>query len=132
MTLTGRILGAALLVGAALFGAARPAAAQEDHFDAQNWKPAYDSYGFITVEGAKRMDPFQMHFAATFENFFDGDSDGRYDGRFRIRLTLHMLDADTFVGTATIDTLTLDGTTAPPPPFLGITVRATRMKVVRE
>ena len=74
----------------------------------------------------------QGHFAATIEDFFDGDSDGNYDGRFRVRLTLHMLDADTFVGTAAIDTLTLDGTTATTPPFLGTTVRATRMKVVRE
>jgi hypothetical protein len=74
----------------------------------------------------------QRHFAATFEDFFDGDSDGSYDGRFRVRLTLHMLDADTFVGTATIDTLTLDGTTATTAPFPGTTVRATRMKVVRE
>jgi hypothetical protein len=42
------------------------------------------------------------------------------------------LCTDTFVGTATIDTLTLDGTTATTTPFLGTTIRATRMKVVRE
>ncbi|HEX7295724.1 MAG TPA: hypothetical protein VF251_08240, partial [Pyrinomonadaceae bacterium] len=47
-------------------------------------------------------------FAATFELFSDGNGDGLFDTRLRVRLTIHVVDADSMTGTSTIDVLTLD------------------------
>lgn len=72
------------------------------------------------------------NFAATFEGFDDSDSDGFFDRRFLVRLTIHLMDRETFVATGTIENLTVDGTTPLGPPFPGITVHATRMRVTPE
>lgn len=72
------------------------------------------------------------NFAATLEGFNDTDGDGVFDQRFRIRLTIQLLDRETFTATGTSDNLTLDGTTPLGPPFSGITVQATRMHVIPE
>ena len=40
------------------------------------------------------------NFAVSYDGLFDADSDGFFDRRFRDRLTLHLLDDDTFTGTA--------------------------------
>lgn len=72
------------------------------------------------------------NFAASYDGLFDIDSDGFYDKRFRDRLTLHLSDDDTLTATAASDSLTLDGTTLTGPPLEGITIRGTRMKVIRE
>jgi hypothetical protein len=72
------------------------------------------------------------NFAATNEGLFDTNSDGVFDSRFRVRETIHVLDDDTFTITATSDSLTLDGTALTAPPFPGITIQGTRMKVMRE
>jgi hypothetical protein len=72
------------------------------------------------------------NFAATFEGFDDSDSDGFFDRRFLVRLTIHLLDRERFTATGTIENLTLDGSTPLGPPFPGITVQATRMRVIRE
>jgi hypothetical protein len=74
----------------------------------------------------------RSNFAATNEGLFDTDSDGVFDTRFRVRETIHLLDDDTFTITATSDSLTLDGATVTAPPFPGITIQGTRMKVMRE
>jgi hypothetical protein len=71
------------------------------------------------------------NFAATLEVFDDTDSDGFHDVRFRIRLTIHLLDRESFTATFSGDAVSLDGTTllAPQP---GGTIQATRMHVIRE
>lgn len=72
------------------------------------------------------------NFAATLEGFDDSDSDGVFDHRFRVRLTYQLLDRERFTATATLDNLTLDGTTLLGPPLPGFTVQGTRMHVIRE
>jgi hypothetical protein len=72
------------------------------------------------------------NFAATLEGFDDMDFDGVFDRRFRVRLTIQLLDHDSFTATATIDNLTLDGATPLGPPFPGFTVQGTRMQVIPE
>jgi len=72
------------------------------------------------------------NFAATFEQFHDSDADGSFDSRNRIRLTIHLSDDDTITGTATVDVLTLDGTTQVAGPIPGLTFAGQRMRVVRE
>jgi hypothetical protein len=72
------------------------------------------------------------NFAATLEGFNDTDGDGVFDQRFRIRLTIQLLDRETFTATGTSDNLTLDGTTPLGPSFPGVTVQGTRMRVMRE
>ena len=69
-------------------------------------------------------------FAVTFENFEDRDGDGNFDMRFRVRLTYHVIDRNTLTATATVDHLSVDGT--PESSFSGITIQATRMRVMRE
>jgi hypothetical protein len=71
-------------------------------------------------------------FAAVLENFSDTDGDGLWDVRFRIRLTFRLVDRNTLTGTATSDTLSVDGTTQFGPSFPGITIQGTRMRVIRE
>ncbi len=70
-------------------------------------------------------------FAVTLENLEDTNHDGTFDVRYRIRATYHV-ERDTVTGTATSDTLSLDGMTQLGPSFPGITVRGTRMRVTRE
>ena len=72
------------------------------------------------------------NYAGTIEGFIDTDADGFYDRRFRVRLTIHLLDDDTLTATATSDNLTLDGAVVTTPSLPGITIRATRMRVLRE
>lgn len=72
------------------------------------------------------------NFATTFEGFDDSDSDGSFDRRYLVRLTIHLLDRQKFTATGTIENLTLDGAIPLGPPFPGITVQATRMRVIRE
>ena len=72
------------------------------------------------------------NFAATFELFFDNNLDGINDGRYRVRLTIRLLDDDTFTGTSTLDLLTLDGITVVAGPFPGLPIEGKRMKVLRE
>jgi len=72
------------------------------------------------------------NYAATFELFQDSNSDGSFDLRLRVRLTIHLLDDDTIIGTSTIDVLTLDGTTQVAGPFSGIPLEGTRMTVMPE
>lgn len=71
-------------------------------------------------------------FAATIENFQDTNRDGRFDVRHRVRLTLHLVDRDTFTGTSTVDTLSLDGTTQLGPSSPSAPIDATRMQVIPE
>ena len=82
--------------------------------------------------GVWKRIPGRGNFAATFEGFDDTDSDGFFDRRFRIRVTIHLLDRERFTATATIENLTLDGTTLLGPPVPGVTVQGTRMRVIRE
>ena len=72
------------------------------------------------------------NFAATFELFTDSNADGILDSRFRVRLTIHLTDDDTFTGTSTLDVLTLDGATQVAGPFPGLPLEGRRMKVIRE
>jgi hypothetical protein len=76
--------------------------------------------------------PGHGNFAATFENFEDSNSDGAFDSRVPVRVTMHLLDHDTIIGTGTLDVLTLDGTTHVAGPFPGIPFEGTRMHVVPE
>jgi hypothetical protein len=60
----GSKLGAVLLAGAALLCGAGPALAQSpaangDGFNAQNFKPALDPYGYVQTEGARSLQMFQ-------------------------------------------------------------------------
>ena len=72
------------------------------------------------------------NFAVTVEGFDDSGSGGFFNRRFLVRYTVHLLDRERFTATATIENLTLDGTTSLGPPFPGITIEATRMRVIRE
>lgn len=72
------------------------------------------------------------NFAATFEGFDDIDRDGVFDTRFRVRLTIHLLDRERFTATGTLENLTVDGAALLSPPFPGVTIEATRMRVIRE
>ena len=67
-------------------------------------------------------------FAVTMENFEDRDRDGGFDIKYRIRATYHVIDRDTLTGTATLDNLSVDGSTEVAPSFPGTTIRATRMR----
>jgi hypothetical protein len=71
-------------------------------------------------------------FAVLMENYEDIDLDGTFDVRYRLRLTYHVVDRDTLMATGTSDTLSIDGTTQLSPPFTGVTIRATRMRVIPE
>ena len=71
-------------------------------------------------------------FAATFELFQDTNSDGLYDKRLRVRLTLHLIDNETFTGSSSVDVLTLDGETQVAGPFSGLSIDGKRMKVIPE
>jgi hypothetical protein len=88
--------------------------------------------GTSLASGVWKKIPGRGNFAATFEGFDDSDSDGAFDRRFLARLTIHLLDRKRFTATGTIDNLTLDGTTPLGPPISGVTVEATRMRVIRE
>lgn len=88
--------------------------------------------GNTTSLGVWERIPGHGNFAATFELFFDNNLDGINDGRYRVRMTLHVLDDDTFTGTSTLDLLTLDGTTVVAGPFPGLPIEGKRMKVLRE
>ncbi|MGH9958271.1 MAG: hypothetical protein ACREBC_14255 [Pyrinomonadaceae bacterium] len=74
----------------------------------------------------------QGNFATTFELFFDSNADGIIDSRFQVRTTIHLVDDDTFTGTATLDVLTLDGATQLAGPFSDIPLEGRRMSVIRE
>jgi hypothetical protein len=74
----------------------------------------------------------QEDFAATFEAFLDSNSDGLFDSRIRVRLTIQLLDEDTFTATSTVDVLTLDGTTQVAGPFPGIPLEGKKMRVMHE
>lgn len=63
----GKALAAAALAVAGLAAGGAPARAAIESFDAQNWKPALDPYGYVTVDGAKTLEPFQFHVAAYFD-----------------------------------------------------------------
>jgi len=71
-------------------------------------------------------------FAVTFDGFEDTDSDGSFDRRFMVRVTIQLVDDDTWTATGTLDSLTLDGTTLLAAPLSGTLVKATRMRVIRE
>ncbi len=68
--------------------------------------------------------------AIMFELFSDEELDGVFDTRFRVRGTFQV-DDDTLTGTATVDVLTLDGTTLLDS-IPGLTLEGTRMTVIRE
>jgi hypothetical protein len=72
------------------------------------------------------------NFVATFELFQDSNSDGSFDLRIRVRLSIQLLDDDTFTGTSTVDVLTLDGTVQVAGPFPGIPLEGNRMRVRQE
>ena len=89
------------------------------------------SPGHTTSIGAwKRTDGHD--FAAMFELFQDSDGDGLFDKRLRVRLTIHLIDADTISGSSTVDILTLDGTTPVAGPFPGLPIEGKRLKVIPE
>ena len=71
-------------------------------------------------------------FAATFEVFQDTNSDGLFDKRVRVRLTIHLIDDETFTGSSTVDILTLDGDTKVAGPFSGLSIDGKRMTVIPE
>ncbi len=71
-------------------------------------------------------------FAATLENFEDTDGNGRFDVRHRVRQTIYLVDRDTYAATATVDTLSVDGTTQLRPSSPGTMIQGTRMRVIPE
>lgn len=75
--------------------------------------------------------PGAGNFAAMFEVFQDTNSDGFFDTRFRIRMTIRLLDHDSYTATFKGDAVSLDGTTllGPQP---GGTIEGTRMQVIPE
>jgi hypothetical protein len=104
MRLTRKALGAALLAGAALLcGGGEALAGQSDaQFDAQNWKPAFDPYGYFTVEGAKAMEFIQVHLALTYDWAHNPlelaqSRQGAFGGNDVVR-DLHMLDLTGAIG----------------------------------
>src|SRR5215470_13446057 len=54
---------AAAALGLALAGRAAPAF---EGFDAENWKPALDPYGYVTVDGARSLGALAPHAALYF------------------------------------------------------------------
>jgi hypothetical protein len=88
--------------------------------------------GLSVGSGVWKKIPGRGNFAATLEAFTDSNSDGFFDRRVRIRLTIHLLDHESFTATATTQALTLDGSTPLFPPVPGVTVQGTRMHVIPE
>jgi hypothetical protein len=88
--------------------------------------------GLSVSSGVWKKIPGRGNFAATLEAFTDTNSDGFFDRRVRIRLTIHLLDHESFTATATTQALTLDGSTPLFPPVPGVTVQGTRMHVIPE
>lgn len=66
MRMGRKLAGVVLAMGALVSGAGRAAA--DEQFDAQNFRPAQDPYGYVTVNGARSLDFFQVH-AALYANW---------------------------------------------------------------
>jgi hypothetical protein len=90
------------------------------------------SIGVWKKVGNKTFAATDNTFAATMENFHDTDGDGRFDVRHRVRLTLHLVDRNNFMGTSTVDTLSVDGTTQLGPSSPSVPIHGTRMRVIPE
>jgi hypothetical protein len=57
---------AAVVAAATAAGALEARADIDDGFDAQNFKSAMDPYGFVTVNGARSLQPLQLHAFGAF------------------------------------------------------------------
>lgn len=70
-------------------------------------------------------------YAALVEGFDDANFDGVFDGRFRVRATFERR-GDVIEGTSTIEVRSLDNSMTVAGPFSGLSLKATRMTVIRE